>query len=161
MPAVLTPPRPDEGAVSVLIADDHEVVRRGLRQILAETPDIVLADEAASAPDVMRLVRERSYDVVVLDLSLPGTIGVELLENVKRERPDVPVLVLSMHAEEQHAARVLRAGAAGFLPKETAADELVQAIYKVHRGGRYVTPRAAEKLARDLGHPTGQASHEA
>jgi two-component system invasion response regulator UvrY len=133
--------------IKVLIADDHAVVRRGLRQILAETTDIVVGGEAAAAHDVLRLVRAERWDAVILDVSLPGVSGMEILADLRRERPGLPVLILTVHSEEQYAVRAIRSGAAGFLTKETAPERLVEAVRKIATGGRYVSPEVAEKLA--------------
>lgn len=143
--------------IKVLIADDHAIVRRGLRQILSETTDVVVGGEAASAAEVMQRVREERWTVVILDISLPGATGLELLADVKKERPDVPVLVLTAHPEDQYAVRAIRAGAAGFLTKESAPEKLLEAVRKVAGGGRYVSMELAETLASVL---AGQAKGE-
>jgi two-component system, NarL family, invasion response regulator UvrY len=146
--------------IKVLVADDHEVVRRGLRQILAETGDILVAAEAGSASDVMRLVREQRFDVVVLDISLPGGSGIELIGEIKKERPDTRVLILTVYSEEQYAVRAIRAGAAGFLTKESASDRLIEAVRKIAAGGRYVSAELAETLASLLAGETVGQPHE-
>jgi DNA-binding NarL/FixJ family response regulator len=133
--------------IKVLVADDHAVVRRGLRQILSETPDILVAGEAATAAEVMSLARDQRWTVIVLDISLPGATGLQLLSEVRRERPETPVLILTAHPEDQYAVRAIRAGAAGFLSKETAPDKLIEAVRKVAGGGRYVSAELAETLA--------------
>ena len=143
--------------IKVLVADDHEVVRRGLRQILAETGDILVAGEAASASEVIRLVSEQRFDVVVLDISMPGGSGIELIGEIKKVRPDARVLILTVYSEEQYAVRAIRAGAAGFLTKESASDRLIEAVRKIAAGGRYVTAELAETLASLLaGESVGQ-----
>jgi two-component system invasion response regulator UvrY len=144
--------------IKVLVADDHEVVRRGLRQILAETGDILVAGEAASASEVIRLVSEQRFDVVVLDISMPGGSGIELIGEIKKLRPDARVLILTVYSEEQYAVRAIKAGAAGFLTKESASDRLIEAVRKIAAGGRYVTAELAETLAsllagESVGHP--------
>jgi DNA-binding NarL/FixJ family response regulator len=131
--------------IKVLVADDHAVVRRGLRQILSETPDILVAGEAATAAEVMSLARDQRWTVIVLDISLPGATGLQLLSEVRRERPETPVLILTAHPEDQYAVRAI--GAAGFLSKETAPDKLIEAVRKVAGGGRYVSAELAETLA--------------
>lgn len=136
--------------IKVLVADDHAIVRRGLRQILAETTDIMVAGEAGSAAEVMTLVREQRWTVIVLDISLPGATGLQLLSEVKREKPEIPVLVLTAHPEDQYAVRAIRAGASGFLNKESAPDKLIEAVRKVASGGRYVGAELAETLASVL-----------
>lgn len=134
----------------VLIADDHAVVRQGLRQILASTDDMTLAGEAQSGQHVLHLLEENEFDVVVLDISMPGSSGLDILGRLKEVQPGPRVLVLSIHPEDQYAMRVLRAGADGYLTKEAAPDELIAAIRKVARGGKYVSSSLAEKLAQEL-----------
>ena len=147
-------------AIRVLVADDHPVVRRGLEHILAETADIVAVGEASNAHEVLDQVRAGACDVLLLDLTMPGGHGVETLEAVKRERPSLPVLVLSIHPEDQYAVRVFRAGAAGYMTKDSAADELVRAVRKVHAGGKYVTAKVAEALAAQIDRATDRPPHE-
>jgi len=132
--------------LKVLIADDHAVVRRGLKQILEETPDIVVSGEATNGEEVLKQVIAKSWDVLVLDITMPGRSGFDILKEVKQLVPKLPVLILSMHSEEQFASRVLKVGAAGYLPKESAPEELVKAIRKVCAGGRYMSAAQAEKL---------------
>ena len=146
--------------IKVLIADDHAVVRRGLKQILADTPDIVAGGEAAAAQDVMRLVRDERWNVVVLDISIPSATGLELLADIRREKPDLPVLVLTAYPEDQYAVRAIRAGAAGFLTKESAPEKLIEAIRKVAGGGRWVSAELAETLASLLAGEAKGAPHE-
>ncbi len=131
----------------MLVADDHVVVRRGLRQILAETPDIIVSGEAETADEVMRLVLGESWSAVVLDIKLRSGSGLELLSWIRRERPHLPVLILTVYPEDQYAVRSIKAGAAGFLTKESAPDKLIEAVRKVASGGRYVSPELAEALA--------------
>jgi two-component system invasion response regulator UvrY len=133
--------------IRVLVGDDHAVVRRGLRQILAETPDILVEGEAPTADDMMRLVREQRWDVVILDINLPGSSGLELLSDIRKERPLLPVLILTVYSEEQYAVRAIKAGAAGFLTKESAPEKLIEAVRKVASGGRYVSAELSETLA--------------
>ena len=140
----------------VLIVDDHAVVRRGLEQILADTyPDIVCG-EATNAEDAIQLVDQGDWDVVILDVSMPGRSGLDALKEIKKIKPALPVLVLSIHPEDQYATRVLRAGASGYMTKETAPEELLNAINKVVAGGKYVSAALAEKLAVDLETNTGE-----
>jgi DNA-binding NarL/FixJ family response regulator len=136
--------------MNILIVDDHAVVRKGLVQILSEQYDDLDVVEATDARGALEAVSSRALDVVVLDISMPGRSGLDVLKEIKREQPDVPVLVLSMHPEEQFAVRVLRAGASGYLTKQTAPNELVNAIRKVTAGGTYVSASLAELLAQDL-----------
>lgn len=136
--------------IKILIADDHRIVREGLKQILAETPDMVVADEASNGQEVMEKIWENDYDVLLLDISMPGRSGLDILKQLKSERPKIAVLVLSMYSEEQYAMRALRAGASGYMTKESAPDELIDAIRKVSKGRKYISPTVAEKLAFSL-----------
>lgn len=145
----------------VLVADDHPIVRKGLRQTIAETTDIVVADEAADGHEVVGKVVQNQYDVVLLDISMPGIHGIDVLKEIKGLRPDLPVLVLSMHPEEQYGVRCLKAGASGYLVKESSPDELVSAIRKVAQGGKYVSSTLAERLASRLNMDTTRPLHEA
>jgi two-component system invasion response regulator UvrY len=133
--------------LKILIADDHPIVRRGLKQIIGETTDMVVAGEAADGLEVLTKVRVGEYDVVLMDISMPVKNGIDVLAQLKYERPKLPVLMLSMHPEEQYAVQALKAGASGYLTKESAPNELVGAIRKVSTGGKYVSASLAEKLA--------------
>ena len=144
----------------VLVADDHPVVRQGLRQILADTAEMTVAGETTNVRDTLERIRRDAFDVVVLDLVMPDGTALDVLEAVRRERPELAVLVLSMHPEDQYGLRVLKAGAAGYLTKESAPEELVQAIRKVRAGGKYVTARMAEKLAQYVERPADGPLHE-
>ena len=146
--------------IRVLIADDHAVVRQGLRQIVSENPDMTVAGEAANGHAVLDFARRHDCDLVLLDLAMPGKDGLDTLKELKLVRPHLPVLVLSVYPEEQYAVRLLRAGAAGYLTKESAPEELVAAIRKVSRGGRYVSEGLAEQLAMLLGSGTDRPPHE-
>jgi DNA-binding NarL/FixJ family response regulator len=145
--------------IRVLLADDHAVVRAGLREILADTGDILVAGEATNGQEVLARVRDHDYDLAVLDMSMPGRNGIELIKLVKAEKPAIRILVLSMHSEEQYAVRAIRAGASGYLSKESAADELVAAIRRIAGGGAYVSPETAERLALDAGRASDAAPH--
>ena len=134
----------------ILIADDHVVVRQGLKQILAADPDVVIAGEAKDGDEALDLARKVEWDVAIFDFSMPGMSGIDLLSEVKREFPSRPVLILSMHPEDVHAMRVLKAGGAGYITKESASNELTAAIKKVASGGKYVSPTLAETLALEL-----------
>lgn len=136
--------------IKILIADDHAIVRRGLRQILAETHDMIVAGEAHDGQELIDKVRAERWDVVILDISMPGRGGLDILKQLKSEHPKLPVLMLTMHPEDQYAVRVLRAGASGYLTKESAPDHLVEAIRKVARGGKYISAHLAETLAFNL-----------
>jgi two-component system, NarL family, invasion response regulator UvrY len=133
--------------IKVLIADDHSVVRRGLRQILTETPDILVGGEASTVQEVRQLVHDQRWDVIVLDLNMPGGSGIELLSELRRLSQGPRVLVLTVYPEEQYAVRAIRAGAAGFLTKESAPERLIDAVRKIAAGGRYVSAELGETLA--------------
>jgi DNA-binding NarL/FixJ family response regulator len=133
----------------VLLADDHAIVRAGLKELLTATGDITVVGEATNGQEVLAAVREGGFDVLVLDMSMPGRSGIELIKLVKAEQPKLRVLVLSMHSEQQYAVRAVKAGASGYLTKESAADELVAAIHRVAGGGAYITPETAERLVLD------------
>jgi two-component system invasion response regulator UvrY len=132
--------------IRVLLADDHKIVREGLRGILARTEDIEVAAEAADGDQALAQVRANDYDVVVLDMSMPGLSGIDLIKRLAIERPKLRMLVLSMHGEEQYAARALKAGAAGYLNKDSAAELLVGAIRKIAAGGVHIGEAAAASL---------------
>jgi DNA-binding NarL/FixJ family response regulator len=145
----------------VLIADDHAVVRQGLRQILSDIPELTEVGEAQNGEDALSRVRAEPWDVLVLDMSMPGRGGLDVLKDVRRVRPSTRVLVLSMHPEDQFAVRLLKAGAAGYLTKESAPDELVTAVRKVMTGGKYISATLAEKLAFDMDRDVDKPAHEA
>jgi DNA-binding NarL/FixJ family response regulator len=134
----------------VVIADDHAIVREGLRRILSGESDIEIAGEATNGHEVVERVRTGGFDLLLLDLSMPGKSGVELIKQVKDERPKLPVLVLTMHEEEQYALRAIRAGASGYLTKESAPEQLVAAIRKIASGRLFISPAVAEQLALDV-----------
>jgi DNA-binding NarL/FixJ family response regulator len=138
------------GRLRILIVDDHPIVRQGLRQTLADASQIGEIVEAATPQEALDLVRQREWDAVILDIGLPGRGGLDVLKDIKREVPRLPVLILSMHSEDQYAVRALRAGAAGYLTKEAATQNLIEAIRKVAAGGRYISPALAEHLATEL-----------
>jgi len=136
--------------LKVLLADDHAIIRDGLRQILADTDDLVVAGEAANGLDVLQKVRERDWDILVLDISMPGRNGLELIRLAKEERPELPILVLSMHQEEQYAVRALKAGAQGYITKESDSELLVAAIRRVAKGGVHISDKVAELMVRGI-----------
>jgi DNA-binding NarL/FixJ family response regulator len=146
--------------IRILIADDHVVVRKGLRQILEEASDIVVGGEAGNGREVMEKIRAGGWDALVLDITMPGQTGLEVLKEVRQVAPRLPVLVLSMHSQEQYAARVLKAGASGYLPKESAPEELIKAVRKVCSGGKYVSADQAEKLIYLFGNSSDKPPHE-
>lgn len=144
----------------VLIADDHPVVRHGLKQMLAAEPDFDVIAEAKNGTEALEFARREPWDVAILDYSMPGRSGLELLKDFRREFPERPVLILSIYPEELHATRVLKAGGAGYINKQSASEELTGAIRKVVKGGKYVSPTLAEKLAFDTISDAQQAPHE-
>jgi DNA-binding NarL/FixJ family response regulator len=145
--------------IKVLLADDHAIVRAGLKEILADTGDIVVAGEATNGQEVLARVRGQDFDVAVLDMSMPGRSGIELIKLVKDEKPLLRILILSMHSEHQYAVRAVKAGASGYLTKESAADELVAAIRRIAAGGAYVSPETAERLVHESAPRAGAAPH--
>jgi DNA-binding NarL/FixJ family response regulator len=134
----------------VLVADDHAIIRDGLKKILADTHDLVVAGEASNGNMVLEKIREQDWHLVVLDISMPGRNGLELIRLIKAERPKVRILIFSMHPEEQYAVRAIRAGASGYLSKEVDSDLLLPAMRKVATGGRFISPKVAELLATEL-----------
>ena len=134
----------------VLVADDHAIIRDGLRKILEDTEDLVVAGEAGNGNAALDKVRERDWSLVVLDLSMPGRSGIELIKLMKAERPKLPILIFSMHPEEQYAVRAIRAGASGYLSKEENSDLFLPAIRRVAAGGMFISPKVAELLAADV-----------
>ena len=136
--------------IRVLIADDHTLMREGLKQILAATGDVTVAGEASDGHQTLEMVRHGKWDVLLLDVSMPGKSGVELILQLKVEQPRLPILILSMHKEDEYAIRTIRAGASGYLCKDSASQLLVDAIRKVAAGGRFISPEVAGDLAFDL-----------
>jgi DNA-binding NarL/FixJ family response regulator len=146
--------------IKILIADDHAIVREGLKQILLESPDLVVVAEASTGQEVLDKVVKNDLDLVVLDISMPGRGGVDILKEIKSLKPKLPVLILSMYPEEQYAVRVLKSGASGYLTKESAPIELVKAIRQISQGKKYISPSLAEKLAVDLEVSPDKLPHE-
>jgi len=144
----------------VLIADDHAVVRKGLQQIVADVTPMIEVEEAADSEEVLAKLSTGRCDCLVLDISMPGRSGLDILSELRHLYPALPVLILSMHSEDQYATRVLKAGAAGYLVKDSAPDELVTAIHRVVGGGKYVSPALAEKLALGLAGSLDRPAHE-
>jgi two-component system invasion response regulator UvrY len=145
--------------IRLLIADDHAIFREGLKHILEEHPDIVVADEAGNGQEVLEKVWKNDYGMVLLDIGMPGMPAIEVLKQIKNERPRLPVLVLSMYPEDQYAVRFIRAGASGYLTKESAPDELITAIRKITAGRKYITSSIAEKLADEVEPDAGKPAH--
>ncbi|MEO7264041.1 MAG: response regulator transcription factor, partial [Ferruginibacter sp.] len=146
--------------VRFLIADDHTIVRRGIRQILMEGFPAAYIEEVGDAEDMVKKIIQKEWDVVISDLSMPGRSGLEALQQIKQIQPKLPVLILSIHPEEQYALRVLKAGAAGYLSKDLAPDELVNAVQRVMLGKKYITASIAEKLASVLDNDSDKLPHE-
>ena len=150
----------EKSIIKVFIADDHAIVRAGLKQILAETRDIVVAGEAENGVDAIQLFRKSDCQVMLLDISLPDRSGIEVLKQVKKEKPELAVLMLSMHREDQYAIRSLKAGAAGYLTKQSAPRELVTAIRQVAGGLKYISPALAQELANHVGEDHEAPPHD-
>jgi DNA-binding NarL/FixJ family response regulator len=144
----------------ILIADDHTIVRRGLKQILLEEFVAAVIEEVADAEELLKKVLKEEWDVVISDISMPGRSGLEVLQQIKQYYPKLPVLILSMHPEDQYAVRVLKAGASGYLNKDSAADELVKAIRQLLLGKKYITASIAERLAGLLDQDSEKLPHE-
>lgn len=145
--------------IEILIADDHTIFRDGLKQILAEERDMAVCGEAVDGDDVLRAVRSRAFDVLVLDMSMPGKNGVALIKQIHSLRPQLPIMILSMHAQHQYAVHAIRAGACGYVTKNSPSAQLVEGIRKLARGGMFVSETVAEKLAMQLRRPIEQAPH--
>jgi DNA-binding NarL/FixJ family response regulator len=132
--------------INLVIVDDHPIVRKGIKQLFDEASDINVVFEASNGQEIFKIIKERSVDMILLDISMPGKSGLEILKQLKVEYPDLLVLILSMYPEEQYAIRALKAGASGYITKESAPEELVNAVHKIYNGGRYVSTSLAEKL---------------
>ena len=146
--------------IKILIADDHPIVRAGFKQVISDMPDMLVADEAGKGQEVLHLIGKKDYDLVLLDISMPGRSGLEILKDLKNEKPKLPVLILSIYPEEQYAIRALRAGASGYMTKASAPNELILAIRKISEGGKYISASLAEKLAYYLDGDAAKPPHE-
>lgn len=146
--------------IKILIADDHAIVREGLKQIVAEEKDMRVAGEAGDANEMFELLKKENFDIIILDISMPGRSGLEALKFLKKNYPHVPALILSMFSEEQYGLRALKAGAAGYLKKVSAPTELVSAIRKIVSGGKYINQSLAEKLAEEYDADRKESIHE-
>lgn len=144
--------------IKVLLADDHSIVRAGLRRIVEESGDMEVIAEAADGREAIRLVREISPDVAVIDISMPGLDGLEVVSQLKSQSPDLPILILTMHEEGQYVVRAIQAGAMGYLTKQSAPEQLLTAIRKIYTGSRYLTDEAAETLALRIAKGSGEQS---
>jgi DNA-binding NarL/FixJ family response regulator len=146
--------------IKVILADDHSLFREGVKRILTDSTGIVVTDEARDGQDLFNKLKKSDCNVVLLDISMPGRSGLDVLKQLKSERPDLAVLVLSMHAEEEYAERMLQGGAAGYLVKQCSPDELIEAIHRVAQGKKYITSSLAEILADHLGRTADKLPHE-
>lgn len=146
--------------IQIIIADDHAIVRHGLKQIVEDSGEMSVVAEAANGVDALRLAREIECDVVLLDISMPGKSGIEVLKQIKEEIPRLPVLIMSIYPEDQYAVRLIKAGAAGYLTKECAPAELVEAVRRVASGKRYISGAVAEMLVNEIGAPDEKLPHE-
>jgi DNA-binding NarL/FixJ family response regulator len=146
--------------IRILIADDHPIVRAGFKLVISDTQDMTVADEAGNGQEVLNLIRKKDYDIVLLDISMPGRNGLEVLKDLKAEKPKMPVMILSIYPEEQYAVRALRAGASGYMTKASAPNELIAAIRKISQGGKYISASLAEKLTEYLDEDANKPLHE-
>lgn len=146
--------------IKIIIADDHAIVRKGLKQILEDTMEMIVADEAGNGFELMDKLHQASFDIVILDITMPGKSGLDVLKEIKAEWPDLPVLVLSVHQEEQYAIRVLKAGAAGYINKKSAPEDLIEAIRIVSTGRKYISHSIAETLILNLDSKKEKPLHE-
>lgn len=146
--------------LQIIIADDHAIVRKGLKQILLDEMLDAQVSEASSAENLLEIMRQQKFDLVISDISMPGRSGIDLLKQLHIDYPSLPVLILSMHPETQYAMRALKAGAAGYLTKDTASEELVKAVQQILNGRKYISPSLAELLAENVGGNTTETSHE-
>lgn len=146
--------------IKLLVIDDHPIVRQGVRQILSEAADVAVVDEALNGADALTKARDQEWDVILLDLSMPGSDGLEVLKQLRREHPHLPILILSTYPEDQFAIRAIRAGASGYLTKDSAPDQLITAVRRVVGGGLYLSPWLAERLAREVAGGPPKPPHE-
>jgi len=146
--------------IRIVIADDHEIVRAGLKQIISDDEDMEVLGESNNGENLIELVKKHDYDVVLLDLKMQGISGIDVIKHIKALKPDLPIIVLSMHAEDQYAVRTIKAGASGYITKETAAENLITAVRRVVGGGKYISPTLAETLADSIAGGGGDLPHE-
>jgi len=146
--------------IKILVADDHAVVREGIKHIFSEIPDINITGEASNGQEVLENIGKQDYDLLLLDIAMPGRDGLEILKEIKMQKPKLPVLILSMFPEEQYALRALKSGASGYLTKDSIPNELVKAVRKILRGGNYVSASFSEKLLTELSSDIKKPLHE-
>jgi len=146
--------------IRILIVDDHAIVREGLKQIVAEENDMIVSGEAKDASELFKLVNDYHFDIAIIDISMPGRSGLDALKDLKKSRPELPVLILSMFSEEQYGLRAIKAGAAGYMKKVSAPNELVSAIRNIVKGGKYINQPLAEKLAEEYGGKANSKLHD-
>lgn len=146
--------------INILIADDHAIVREGLKQIVAEQKDMYVGGEAANYTELFQLLLQKNWNIIILDIHMPGKNGLEALKDIRQQYPDLPVLILSMYSEEQYGLRSIKAGASGFMEKVSAPDELVKAIQKIISGEKYIGPRLVEQMAKSLESTHKSQMHE-
>ena len=146
--------------IEIILVDDHAIVREGIRRIIDDTPGLTISSEASTGEEALALIKKEKYDLVILDISMPGKNGLQTLKEIKKYNEKIPVLMLSMHAEEQYAMRAIKAGASGYLTKESASDQLVSAIRKIHDGRKYISAGVAELLVTDIYHDDEKHPHE-
>ncbi len=146
--------------IKIIIADDHIIIRAGIKQLLEGAHDMVVAGEASDGQRLIQEIQKNHYDVIVIDISMPGRNGIEIIKQIRASGDKTPILALSYYPEEQFAIRVLKAGACGYMNKDVQPEELVEAIYKVARGGTYVSPAVAEKLAMNINMTQDASPHE-
>ncbi|MFP4449072.1 MAG: response regulator [Bacteroidales bacterium] len=146
--------------IKILLVDDHVIVRKGIKQLLEETTDIQVESEAGTAEEMFKKIRNEHFDIVILDISLPGRSGLDALKQLRKSLPELPVLILSMYPENQYALRVMKSGAAGYLTKESVPEELIKAIKKINRGKKYISANLAEELANFLNGDSRKLPHQ-
>ena len=146
--------------INILMVDDHSIVREGLRRIIDDTPEMNVTDEASTGDEALKLIMENKYDLILMDISMQGKNGLQALKEIKKYNSNIPVLMLSMHAEEQYAMRAMKAGASGYLTKDSASAQLVHAINKIYSGRKYISEEVAELLVTDIYHNEDKQLHE-